>query len=74
MRCPAYFYKILFHRLYDIIGRSCCVNGSTKQNSQWSFPFMFSLNSLKIKRIAVFEPIISCVRDRDNTTVPQRHR
>ena len=35
------------------------------------FPKMFSLNSLKKKRIAVFEPTISCVRDRDHTTVPQ---
>ena len=40
-------------------------------------PQMFSLNSVqkcKIKSITVFEPAISCVRDRDATTVPERHR
>ena len=44
---------------------------------------MFSLNSVNLlkkivlfkkKRIAVLEPTISCVRDIDSTTVPQRHR
>ena len=43
---------------------------------------MFSLNALnsviknylKILRIAVFEPTISCFRDRDDAPVPQRHR
>ena len=41
---------------------------------------MFSLNLLnsvttecKIKRIVVFEPTISCAKDRDATIVPGRH-
>ena len=41
---------------------------------------MFLLNSansvtkiLKLKRIPVLEPTISCVRRRDDTTLPQRH-
>ena len=29
---------------------------------------------LKIKSIDVFKPTIFCVRDTDDTTVPQRHR
>ena len=34
----------------------------------------FSDKTNQIKRIAVFELTISCVRDRDDTNVPQRHR
>ena len=33
----------------------------------------FGDKKLKIKRIVVFEPTIYCVRDRDDTTVLQRH-
>ena len=39
---------------------------------------MISINSVnsvtkKIKKFAVFESTISCVRDGDNTAAPQRH-
>ena len=44
------------------------------------FPKCFSLNSLNsvtktffLKKIPVLEPTVSCVRNRDSTTVPQTH-
>ena len=49
---------------------------NTMEFSRNVFTEFSELSDKKIKneRIAISEPTISCVRDRDDTTVPQRHR
>ena len=64
--------KILLQNLIFLGNNSAIIEYYLNVFTEFS-KFNGKNNFIFIKRIAVLEPTISCVRDKDSTTVSQRH-
>ena len=65
----AYFVQITV----NMIGCSHSITIEFSLNVFTEFAEFSDKNNIICKKIAVLEPTISCVRDIDSTTAPQRH-